>query len=32
MPHETFTVMEDGEPFCEGIVFSMADLENKEQL
>lgn len=27
IPHETFTVMEDGEPFCEGIVFSMTDLE-----
>ena len=27
IPHETFTVMEDGEPFCVGIVFSMADLE-----
>lgn len=26
IPHETFTVMEDGEPFCVGIVFSMADL------
>ena len=26
IPHETFTIMEDGEPFCEGIVFSMADL------
>lgn len=27
IPHETFTVMEDGEPFCVGIVFSMTDLE-----
>jgi len=27
IPHETFTVMEDGEPFCVVIVFSMADLE-----
>lgn len=26
IPHETFTVMEDGEPFCAGIVFSMEDL------
>ena len=26
IPHETFTVMEDGEPFCVGIVFSMVDL------
>ncbi len=30
IPHETFTVMEDGEPFCEGIVFSTADLEVAE--
>lgn len=27
IPHETFTIVEDGEPFCEGIVFGMADLE-----
>lgn len=26
IPHETFTIMEDGEPFCEGIVFSMEHL------
>lgn len=26
IPHETFTVMEDGEPFCVGIVFSMEAL------
>ena len=26
IPHETFTVMEDGEPFCVGIVFSVKDL------
>ena len=26
IPHETFTVMEDREPFCVGIVFSMEDL------
>ena len=26
IPHETFTVMENGEPFCVGIVFSMEDL------
>ena len=31
-PHETFTIMEDGEPWCIGIVFSMADLEDKEPL
>ena len=27
IPHETFTIMEDGAPWCIGIVFSMADLE-----
>ena len=27
IPHETFTIMEDGKPWCIGIVFSMADLE-----
>lgn len=26
IPHETFTVMEDGKPWCIGIVFSMEDL------
>ena len=26
IPHETFTVMEDGAPFCVGIVFSVEDL------
>lgn len=26
IPHETFTIFEDGEPFCEGIVFSMEDV------
>lgn len=26
IPHETFTVMEDREPWCIGIVFSMEDL------
>ena len=26
IPHETFTIMEDGEPFCVGIVFSVEDL------
>lgn len=25
IPHETFTIMEDGEPFCVGIVFGMDD-------
>lgn len=27
IPHETFTILEDGEPWCIGIVFSMEDLE-----
>ena len=27
IPHETFTIFEDGEPFFEGIVFSMEQLE-----
>ena len=27
IPHETFAIMEDGEPWCIGIVFSMEDLE-----
>ena len=26
IPHEEFTIMEDGEPWCVGIVFSMEDL------
>lgn len=26
IPHSTFTVMEDGEPFCRGIVFRLADV------
>ena len=26
IPHETFTINEDGEPSCEGIVFSMESL------
>lgn len=25
-PHETFTVFEDGEPFCRGVVFALADV------
>lgn len=28
IPHETFTVFEDGEPFCVGIIFSMGDVKN----
>ena len=27
IPHETFMVYEDGEPYCRGIVFSMDDLK-----
>lgn len=26
IPHETFTIVDDGEPWCIGIVFSMEDL------
>lgn len=25
-PHETFEIVEDGEPYCRGIVFALADL------
>ena len=28
IPHETFTIVEDGEPWCIGIVFSMECLGN----
>lgn len=27
IPHETFVVMEDDDPYCRGIVFALADLE-----
>lgn len=27
IPHETFMVYEDGEPYCRGIVLSMDDLK-----
>lgn len=27
IPHATFTIMEDGEPFCIGLVISAEDLE-----
>lgn len=30
IPHETFTIMEDGEPFCVGIVFSTEEVENDD--
>ncbi len=26
IPHATFEVVEDGEPYCRGIVFALADL------
>jgi len=26
IPHETFEIVEDGEPYCRGIVFALADL------
>lgn len=29
IPHATFEVVEDGEPYCRGIVFSLADLGSK---
>jgi len=29
IPHETFIIFEDGEPFCEGIVFSMEHLRGE---
>lgn len=27
IPHEKFTIMDEGEKFCEGIIFSMEDLK-----
>ena len=30
IPHEKFIINEYGEPWCEGIVFSMADISVKE--
>lgn len=27
IPHETFMILEDGEPFCRGIVFRLADVK-----
>lgn len=27
IPHETFEIVEDGEPYCRGIVFSINDLK-----
>lgn len=30
IPHETFDIMEDGEPYCRGIVFALADVVRKK--
>lgn len=27
IPHETFVINEDGEPYCRGIVFALADVQ-----
>lgn len=27
IPHETFTIVEDGDPYCRGIVFALAELK-----
>ncbi|MCK4121382.1 hypothetical protein HFK83_03220 [Ralstonia pseudosolanacearum] len=27
IPHETFEIVEDGEPYCRGIVFALSDVE-----
>lgn len=29
IPHETFIIREDGEPYCRGIVFILADTEKR---
>ena len=26
IPHETFEIVEDGEPYCRGIVFNIGDI------
>lgn len=31
IPHETFTILEDGEPFCVGIVFGMEHLRRRRR-
>ncbi len=31
IPHETFEIVEDGEPYCRGIVFSIQDLTNQKE-
>lgn len=30
IPHETFEIVEDGEPYCRGIVFALADAKAAE--
>ncbi len=30
IPHETFEIVEDGEPYCRGIVFSLSDLGGQQ--
>jgi hypothetical protein len=31
IPHETFEIMEDGEKYCRGIVFALADVQSATQ-
>lgn len=31
IPHETFEIMEDGEVYCRGIVFALADAASKSE-
>lgn len=31
IPHSTFEVVEDGEPYCRGIVFRLEDVQPKEK-
>lgn len=30
IPHETFEIVEDGEPYCRGIVFALADVSEQQ--
>ena len=30
IPHATFEIVEDGEPYCRGIVFALADVASSE--
>jgi len=32
IPHETFEIVEDGEPYCRGIVFSLSDVAGAQLL